>query len=176
MFMTAPCEYIERISRSAGIVNLANGTSLPVQALVTATGFEAKPTLDFSPSSIQADLGIPTIIMTQSQSGMWNDLTSLPTEELELRFPDLMAGPNVPGGIVSTPLTKLESKEMPQPCTPWRLYRGVVPPTGDSDRSIAFSGFRANITNIMRVELTALWIHAYMTHSPTLVLPDAEAR
>jgi hypothetical protein len=65
---------------------------------------------------------------------------------------------------------------MVQPYTPWRLYRGVVPPIHDSDRSIAFTGFRRNITNTIRVELTALWIYAYMRHCPTLSLPDTEER
>lgn len=114
--------------------------------------------------------------MTRSQSRKWNDLTALATEELDSRFPDLMTGPTLPNATASTSLTQLDHKNLPQAYTPWRLYRGIVPPINDPDSSIAFSGFRTSITNTIRVELTTLWIQAYMTHSPALVLPGAEER
>lgn len=137
---------------------------------------EPKPTVEIRPSSIQADLGIPTNTISQSQSKLREGLTALAATDLEFRFPDLVAGPNVPSGIAKRSLTQLDHREISQSYPIWRLYRGVVPPIGYPNRIIAFTGFRATFANTIRVELIAIWIYTYLTHSPTLSVPGAEKR
>ena len=56
---------------SNGIINFSSGKSIQADALVTATGFSAKPTLQFSPSTLHSDLGIPSTSLTESQYDFW---------------------------------------------------------------------------------------------------------
>jgi cation diffusion facilitator CzcD-associated flavoprotein CzcO len=158
-------------SLSNGTINLANGTSLPIDALIAATGFKYELTIDFKPASIQADLGIPTKTMTQVQSKYQIQVNNLADAELLARFPDLVAGPKPSKAAASALPKPPDDKEIEQLYSPWRLYRGLVPAASDPEHSIAFIGFRNNISNTIRIELTSLWIYAYLTHSPGLYLP-----
>lgn len=109
--------------------------------------------------------------MTQTQQEHWARLAHHADLELTASSPDLVAGPSLPHNINLASNVREEERAF----TPWRLYRGIVPPSlnnHDHDNSIAFLGFRTDIANVIRMELTSLWAYAYLMSPSSLSLPD----
>ena len=82
---------ISGLSRRA--VHFADETSLPVDALITATGFSPAPTINFTPSSIHADLGIPSLSYTEEQTTQWHAFERAANQTISAQYPRLLTGP-----------------------------------------------------------------------------------
>lgn len=160
---------------SSGRVHLARGeavesqqdTELDVDAMVVSTGYSAKPTISFSPSTLHSDLGLPTNELTPEQQSFWSDLDEKADLSIMQRFPQLIQGPPPPrataAGEPSKPINLGAATEVTY--TPWRLYRGIAPPglaTSEPDRSLIFIGMFSNIANSIRLEIQCLWGLAYL--------------
>ena len=144
-------------------VLLSNGTNLPVDALITATGFSAKPTFEFSPPSLHSDLGVPTTSYSQTQRDFWNHLNHKAELTIVSKFPRLLIGPfKGPGSTVVQPYNPGVDAELQY--TPYRLYRAIAPPglAAQGDRSLVFLGMFSNIAATLRLELQCLWAYAYL--------------
>ncbi|OAP64529.1 hypothetical protein AYL99_00501 [Fonsecaea erecta] len=156
-------EDILRLSR--GTINFASGISVQADALVTATGFSAKPTLKFIPETIHADLGIPSSSYSQAQYNFWQDLNDKADLTIASKFPRLVAGPfKSPTSTVLQPFNPGMDREANY--TPFRLYRAIAPPgpTRDGDNSLVFISMFSNLANTPRCELQCLWAYAYLNH------------
>jgi len=148
-----------------GTINFSSGKSVQADALVTATGFSAKPTLQFSPGTIHSDLGIPSTSLTQSQSDFWEDLNQKADLTIAASFPRLVAGPfKSPSSSTLLPYNPGLDPEMNY--TPFRLYRAIAPPglTAQGDHSLVFISMFSNLANTPRCELQCLWAYAYLNH------------
>ncbi|KAF9871342.1 dimethylaniline monooxygenase [Colletotrichum karsti] len=143
-------------------VHLSDGTSFPVDLLVASTGFSAKPTMNFEPASLHAELGVPTTEMSPEQTAFWKEQDSKADAVIGARFPRLLDGPFLsPTSSKPKPFNPGASVEVSY--TPWRLYRSMAPPglAAKDDRSLIFLGVFSNLANIMRLEAQCLWSLAY---------------
>ena len=154
-------EDVSRLSSHA--VQLADGTTLIADALITATGFTVKPTYNFSPSTLHSDLGVPTTEYTQAQRDFWSHLNHKAELTIVSKYPRLLLGPfKSPSSTVVQPFNPGIDPELQH--TPFRLYRAIAPPglTVQGDRSLVFIGMFSNISNFIRLELQCLWAYAYL--------------
>jgi hypothetical protein len=153
-------------------INFKSGLYIKADALVTATGFSAKPTLKFLPESSHSDLGIPSSNYTQQQHQFWSSLNAKADATIGESFPRLLAGPfRSPTSIEIQPFNPGMNAESNY--TPFRLYRAIAPPgpTKHGDRSLAFVSMFSNLANTPRCELQCLWAYAYLNNSLS-ISPD----
>ncbi|RVX70909.1 hypothetical protein B0A52_06066 [Exophiala mesophila] len=151
---------------SEGQINLLNGQALNVDVLVTATGFSAKPTLQFTPTSSHADLGVPSTSFTQEQHEFWSALHKAADAQIAASFPRLLIGPHLsPSSNTPQPVRPYDPSLYPElNYTPFQLYRGIAPPgpTSRGDNSLVFISMFSNLANTSRCELQCLWAYAYL--------------
>ncbi|TLD23909.1 hypothetical protein PspLS_06307 [Pyricularia sp. CBS 133598] len=158
-------------------VHLSRGQELQVDAIVAATGYSAKPNINFTPESTHSGLGVPSISLSQSQQLHWRRLDAASDAKIGARFPELITGPQNkksksssgrwsknknPGGRPA--LYKLGSADHEVSYSPWRLYRGIAPPglAATGDRSLVFIGMHNNLSNLTRLEVQSLWAASYL--------------
>lgn len=160
--VTVHREDIDHLSHHA--VHLANGTTLRSDAFLGSSGWEWRPTLNFTDTDIHAQLGIPSNSYSPSDEDFWNSLDEKADKEIFSRFP-LLKECRYPPQHAENQKANLHA---PGPAnqtkfTPTRLYRGIAPPVlaAQGDRSLAFVGFTANISHTIKDELAGLWIYAY---------------
>jgi hypothetical protein len=139
---------------------LRSGKRVSCDAVVAATGWSnCYPMFD---DALAMELGLPMPPEKAQEDGkeaaIWESL---------LREAD--------GKIVETfpRLKKLPKYQDRKPkSTPSKLYRCMVPITGDKDHSIAFVGAIGSAQSLNIAEVQALWITAYL--SQNLALPTEE--
>lgn len=124
-----------------------DGTVIETDAIITSTGWDSVPSIEFLPKQIHSALGIPSRELTRTQKDMWSQLDARADLEILERFPKLKEGP------------KLQHKSPEY--SPWRLWRGVAPPSV-KEKNIIFSGMIQNITNSITAEILGVWAYAYM--------------
>ncbi|KAJ4385948.1 hypothetical protein N0V85_007951 [Neurospora sp. IMI 360204] len=139
--------------------------TLTVDALICATGYSAKPPIDFFPPELHFALGIPTDSLSDEQKAAWAKYDKEADETITKRFPQLK--------LLSPPTAVVESNTTTY--TPWRLHRGIAPPglTASGTHSLVFLSMHSNITNFPRIELQCLWSLAYFHDKVSLPLVHA---
>ena len=123
-----------------------------MDALITATGYSPRTTIQFRPTSLHSDLGIPTRSMTPEQSQMWADLDAQADSKIRAQFPRLLSGPyKSPSSNIVQPYVRDVDPEIQY--TPFRLYHTIAPPglTARGEHSIAFVGYVSNIASTIRL-------------------------
>ncbi len=156
-------------SLSAHTITFKSKLSISVDALITATGFSAKPTLTFLPETTHSDLGIPSSTYTPAQHQYWSALNAQADITIGDSFPRLLAGPfRSPTSREVQPFNPGMDSEAGY--TPFRLYRAIAPPglTEKGDHSLAFISMFSNLSNTPRMELQCLWAYAYLNNSLTI--------
>ena len=150
--MTLRRKDINRIAKE-GRVDFTDGTHLNTDALVAITGWQLVPRIKYKPEGIDADTGVPSSSYSADQEKFWADMDSKAAEEIVKQFPYL----------ASPPAAKLPFK---QTVTPFRLYRGIAPPTltVNGDHSLAFMKMVHCTANLILAETQALWSFAYLTN------------
>jgi hypothetical protein len=154
-------------------IHLKDDTSLPANALITATGFSVAPPFKFIPENIHFDLGIPSQALTSSEIRFWDNMDTTADSDILAEFPQLAKGPStssnslysLPLPITASPTTGAKPAGDAQSLSPYRLYRSIAPPglTVKGDHSIAFIGYYGNIAATVRLEITSLWAYAYLS-------------
>jgi len=147
---------------ASGTIHLADGTALAADALVTSTGFSAKPKIRFHPETLHSDLGVPSDHLDKTQRSFWSRLDLQSDVAIGTQFPRLLVGPHrSPGSSSPKPFHPGMTAEVSY--TPWRLYRGIAPPglTAAGDRSLVFLGMFSNLANTIRLDIQCLWALAY---------------
>ncbi|EXJ87522.1 hypothetical protein A1O3_04482 [Capronia epimyces CBS 606.96] len=162
-------------------ITLGSGQSLPTDALITATGFSTQPTLQFTPSSIHSDLGIPSASLSPQQYEFWARLDAEADLTIASKFPSLLVGPVISPGSYRATATQHYSRAMffdtdRNKYTPFRLYRGIAPPglTAQGDHSVVFIGMFSNLANTPRCELQCLWGYAYLNGKLHHIYSDSD--
>ena len=156
-------------------VHLASesSTSVASDLMIAATGFTVRPTFNFKPASLAADLGLPvtTASLTPKQAETWSKLDAMADQHITQVFPRLTAGPfhSPTSQIVKAYNPGAQTPTSDLSMTPYRLYRCIAPPslTIQGDRSLAFIGYMSNIAGTIRLEVQCLWAYAYLTHDET---------
>ena len=138
-------------------IRLSDGSTVQTDALICSTGWKHAPSIDFRPPSLHADLGIPSTQYTQRQTERWVYLDARADGEVMQRLPLLRGGPKKPGVQRVT----AEQASLPKQHSPWRLWRGIAPPSLLSP-SIFFLGMFTCPQTVLRAEISSLWAYAYM--------------
>ncbi|KAF2837927.1 FAD/NAD(P)-binding domain-containing protein [Patellaria atrata CBS 101060] len=147
------------LSYEENSVILDNGTQLPAELVVLATGWKVKQNL-FSDQDAQA-LGLPSEARFDAETrSKWSKLNGDAEKEILLEYPSLRDSP-----------TGTLSREENDYC----LYRYLIPSSYlNDDRSIGFIGFLRTASNPMVYEAQALWLTAYLLG--VLNVPSQEKR
>lgn len=158
----------ELVSAQGRSITSSTGRTIPCDAIVFCTGWEAAFPPMFSPS-LANELGLPVDFSVQSpqEREHWQSLDSVAETRLLERYPILR---NPPSKIHIPKSTK----------TSFRLYRGMVPSklAARGDNSIVILGNLANGKVQLTAELCSLWAVAYlenlMPSSTQATLSDKE--
>lgn len=131
-------------------LQLANQTQVTADAVVFATGWEPVTGQIFS-HELEAELGLP--VLWDSLPGpvakYWKELDASEDRNILDLYP-LFA--NSPYKYI----------EQDVEYTPFRLFRGLVPPSMTADRNIVFLGKLGNVQQTSLAEINALWSVAYL--------------
>ena len=155
-------------------IHLADGIKLDSDALVASTGWLAGPAINFQPTRIHSELGIPSTEYSDEQKAFQKNLDQKADTEIFQRWPSLKTlkyPPRADENFNEIPLDERGATKEPHPkVQPLRLYRSLVPPglAAKGDRSLAVAGLSANLTNHIRNEIAGLWIYAYMNDELTV--------
>ncbi|KAF1961443.1 dimethylaniline monooxygenase (N-oxide forming) [Byssothecium circinans] len=142
-------------------IHLTTGEAIKADALLCATGWKARPPINFSPPDCLADLGMP------HHSAKQDPLVEKADSVILAKLPRLKDQPNI---------TKAEQTDSTAPNQPFRLYRFIVPPSSLAKRNIAFAGMTTTISTVVCAQAQALWISAYFDGKLDRLLPPDEAR
>lgn len=153
-------EVIRKDIRALGAdntVRFEDGTSVQPDAFIASTGWKWTTSIEFRPKVIHADLGLPSTEYTKTQKETWDKLDARADVEIFKRFPKLATGPKKD----DESLFEQEKGKPRQSFTPWRLWRGIAPPSMPS-RDIVFLCVVAQLQSVVRTEISSLWAYAYL--------------
>ncbi|TFK92337.1 FAD/NAD(P)-binding domain-containing protein [Polyporus arcularius HHB13444] len=142
-------------------IHLSNGEELKADALLCATGWKARPPIDFLRPEAAAKLGLPHYSPTPDELALKADAVILE------RFPRLKDQPDVAPSL-------LEESQSETANQPFRLYRFMVPPSTLHSRNIAFAGMLSSILTSATASAQALWISAYFDGKLDRLASDEE--
>ncbi|RPD61401.1 FAD/NAD(P)-binding domain-containing protein [Lentinus tigrinus ALCF2SS1-6] len=143
-------------------VHLSTGEAIKADALLCATGWKARPPIDFLPPGTAAKLGLP-------HYSPQPDALALKADSVVLeRFPRLKDQPTV------APSLRAEGKSPTAANQPFRLYRFMVPPSTLHTHNIAFAGMLTSVGTSMCASAQALWISAYLDGALDRLASSAE--
>ncbi|PBP28502.1 flavin-binding monooxygenase-like protein [Diplocarpon rosae] len=153
---------IDRLEK--GRVFLSSGESIETDAMLCATGWKHSSPMEFIPSSLEAELGLPTlrgsnIPRIQAES---NFLTAKADDEILSMYPRLKTQPK--GNPKLKPLPSSEDDAVRnEELTAMDLYRFMVPanPKFFAHRDIAFVGHLLTISTAIIAQIQGLWVTAY---------------
>ena len=133
---------------------------------------------------MHAELGLPSTRYTPSQRAQWDALDRRADAEILQRFPRLATRPtkdfNREDLLLAQPGVRTrkgtliddenngcddsEAQPMKQQHTPWRLWRGMVPPgqACGGERNLVFLGVVSNAHSALRCEISSLWAYAWL--------------
>ncbi|PMD25570.1 FAD/NAD(P)-binding domain-containing protein [Hyaloscypha hepaticicola] len=145
--------HVVRASISAmkgNILYLSNQSQVDVDAVVFATGWENSPGSIFSPE-LQADLGLPVLwdSLPESKANYWKQLDASEDQKILNIYP-----------LFDKRLYKYTYRDVEY--TPFRLFRGLIPPSVAAERNIVFLGKVGNVQQTSLAEINALWSVAYL--------------
>jgi hypothetical protein len=147
-------------SLSSSAVNLSDGTILPADLVICATGWSHEPTVKFLPQGLSENIGISTSTPESDSSVMAADA------EIMKRFPFLKTYSS--GKSYAIPTLKQPS---------YSLYHGIVPPFFLLRENLAYVGMAPNIRGFLVAEIQALWTTAFFSgdlgSTGRNVLPDS---
>lgn len=140
-------------------VRFEDGGSVQTDAFVASMGWKWRPSIEFRPKELHADLGLPSMEYTKIQKELWDKLDARADVEIFERFPKLATAPKMD----QESLVEQQKGRLPQVFTPWRLWRGLVPPSLPI-RDVVFLGVVQQLQSAVRSEITGLWAYAYMNN------------
>ena len=138
-------------------IRLEDGTGVQTDAFIASLGWKWTPSIDFQPKELHADLGLPSTEYTKTQKEVWDKLDARADVEVFERYPKLATAPPVD----QTSLVENEKDTIRRTFTPWRLWRGMAPPS-PAIRDIVFLSSIVQIQGAVRSEISSLWAYAYM--------------
>ncbi|MCJ1462892.1 hypothetical protein MMC07_001496 [Pseudocyphellaria aurata] len=156
---------IERL-QGGNMIKFTDGGTVETDALACAMGWMFAPDIEFLPRESHAEFGIPSTALTQSQKEMWDQLNARADLEILDRFPMLAKGPRLHiDSLVARedlpPAPVEPTSRMKEEHSPWRLWRGLVPPLSQ-DKNLVFLGVISNLQGAIRNHIVGIWAFAYM--------------
>ena len=129
---------------------LSNQSQVDADVVVFATGWETLTGGMFSPE-LQAELGLPVLwdSLPETKANYWKQLDASEDKKILNLYP-LFA--NMP--------YKYTDRDVEY--TPFRLFRGLIPPSVTAERNIVFLGKIGSVQQTSLAEINALWSVAYL--------------
>ena len=154
----------EAKSLSNDKLQLSNGNTISVDALVFATGWQRSPATNMFSLRDCIALGLPVPLSSQpaNLATHWDRLDCESDKELEGLFPLISKPPQAQPPVADK--------------TPYRLYRHILPPDliADDDRTIAFLSIAGTAHTVPYAELSALWAVAWMERLYTPMIEESD--
>lgn len=156
---------IDRL-QGGNLIKFMDGETVETDALVCSIGWGFAPEIEFLPRDWHAQFGIPSTALTQSQKEMWDRLNARADVEILDRFPMLVESPKLRNDSLLVrehlPLAPVGSTpRTTQEYSPWRLWRGLVPPLV-KEKNLVFLGMIMNTQGAIMNHIVGLWAFAYM--------------
>lgn len=141
------------------VMRFDDESSDQTDAFVASMGWKWRPSIDFRPKEMHADLGLPSTSTeyTKTQKEISDKLDARADAEGFDRFPKLATAPKMD----QESLVEQEKGRIGQAFTPWRLWRGMAPPSPPT-RDVVFLGVVAQLQGAVRSEISGIWAYAYM--------------
>lgn len=142
-------------------VQLTNGVKLESSTIIHAAGWSWACPITFSGIDTLT-YGIPTAVSDHSNFSQLREQSKWADGVLAERFPWLLRAPARP---LPRGRSELGDFSMGVEYTPWRLYRGIAPPTQVApgcDRNLVFLGMFNTYPKSMLSEVQALWAVGYL--------------
>ncbi|KAF4637741.1 hypothetical protein G7Y89_g355 [Cudoniella acicularis] len=135
---------------------LESGKRVNCDAVVAVTGWSnTYPMFD---DELAMGLGLPMLPEKAQEGGKEAEEWETPLKKADAKVVE-----------TSPRLANLPKHQDRKPkSTPSRLYRAMLPITGDIDRSIAFVGAVGSAQSLNIAEIQALWVAAYLSKKPEL--------
>lgn len=155
-----PVEVIRKDVKSleaGNVIRFEDETSDQTDAFVASMGWKWRPSIDFRPKEMHADLGLPSTEYTKTQKEISFKLDGRADAEVFDRFPKLATAPKMD----EESLVEQEKGRIRQAFTPWRLWRGMAPPSLPTP-DVVFLGVVAQLQGAVRSEISSIWAYAYM--------------
>lgn len=149
------------VSMKGKVLQLSNQSQVAAEAVIFATGWEPLTGQIFSPN-LQAELGLPVLwnSLPDSEAKYWKQLYETEDREILDLYPIF---DNVPYKYI----------QQDAEYTPFRLFRGLIPPSLIADCNVVFLGKLGNVQQTSLAEVNALWSVAYLEgHLPLENLVD----
>ncbi|OWP00176.1 hypothetical protein B2J93_5746 [Marssonina coronariae] len=153
---------IDRLEK--GRIILCNGKSIETDAMLCATGWKHASPIEFIPSSLEAELGLPTLRRSniprmQAESEF---LTAKADDEILSMYPRLRKQPQGNPKLKLLPPTEDDAVRNEE-LTSLDLYRFMVPthPKFLADQDIAFVGHLLTVSTAIVAQIQGLWVTAY---------------
>ncbi|ORY71341.1 uncharacterized protein BCR38DRAFT_462539 [Pseudomassariella vexata] len=147
---------VKQLANGDAVV-LSTGETLRTDAIVCATSWKDRPTLNFLPSGSDAKLGLPHYSGDPGFGGRF----ARADEEIFARVPLLRDQPVINRNMAKLPTAQDEPFDPTRCNMPYLLYRFMVPPAYLHERSIAFAGVPLSFNQGQMAPAEALWISAY---------------
>jgi hypothetical protein len=137
-------------SMEGNVLHLSDQSQIEADAVIFATGWESLTGQIFSPN-LQAELGLPVLwnSIPESEAKYWKQLDASEDQKILDLYPI----------FDKVPYTYLQRDAE---YTPFRLFRGLVPPSLAANRNIVFLGKLGNVQQTSLAEINALWSVAYL--------------
>jgi dimethylaniline monooxygenase (N-oxide forming) len=131
-------------------LHLSNQSQVSADAVVFATGWEPITGQIFSPE-LNAELGLPVLwdSLPESEVKYWKEIDASEDRKILELYPLF---DNIPYNYLQRDVEY----------TPFRLFRGLVPPSMTANRNIVFLGKLGNVQQTSLAEINALWSVAYL--------------
>ena len=148
------------------MIQFTDGKAVATDALICSIGWSFVPDIKFLPESQHLELGIPSTRYTKSQKELWAKLNARADVEILNRYPQLREGPRLEYNSLSvrknlSSSLQEQSQRQQEECTPWRLWRGIVPPLM-KEKNLVFLGIVSNLQGAITNEIGGLWAYAYL--------------
>ena len=144
-----------------------DGTSVQADALIYSSGWNFIPSMKFQTKDFLKDLGVPCSELSKMQEEQWETLNARADCEIFRRFPKLLDGPrtnedeDASNEVNVPPLHVTSTKSSGKSPSPWRLWRGIAPPSLPT-KDLVFLGNVQSFQGALLSEISSIWAYAYM--------------
>lgn len=147
-------------------IRFEDGATVRTHTLVCCMGWSYVPSIEFRPKDLHAELGISSADYSRSQKDLWDELNTQADTEIFEKSPMLLDAPKIYQNLVGVQqdLPHISGKKIrSSDITPWRLFRGIAPPSIQS-RDIVFLGMVQQLQSALRSEVSSIWAYAYLNN------------
>ena len=153
----------------------ADGQTVRADAFIYHAGWKFTPGVKMMPEEKLAGWGVPSEKYSKTQKEDWRQMDMKADIDILERFPMLAEGPQASlnpllvnaSALPSMPQTLQTERgdsKTDEEYAPWRLWRGIAPPSqvATGERNLVILGMNQQFQGSVRSEIAGLWAYAYL--------------